>query len=219
MFGLTRFATAIIATAFTTAGTGTVLATSISPPAHVDAGAELSAKASAELAAASDLQRQATEALASTDALVQAKASALIATSASKLDDASASMKAAVDAGSKTAVSGIADFTTQITKLVNDLTVTTGATVNASVQTGAHLVSAVDTQLAAARAVLTAEGQAAVKALNDIKLSLPPVTLPSASVNSQVSADVAANGSVPAPPASADANLVGSLTGSLGLGR
>lgn len=209
MFGITRIAIATAAIA--TAGTGSVLACNMPPPSHVDTAAQLSAKASADLSAAVDAHQRAAEAIASTDAGVKAQAETLLETSVTKLDDASVNMKAAVDAGSKTAVDGIASFTAQTTKLVNSLATTAGATLSTSAQTGVRLVDAVNTQLATARAVGGATGEAAVKALTSV--TLPQLSVPQTSVSSQVSANVQSDSTVSLP----SVNLSGLLGGQAGV--
>ncbi len=216
MFGFTRIAIAAAALATAGSGSAAVLACNPPPPSQVDAAARLSAKADAELSAAQQAHDKAVTALSSTDASVKAQAKGLLETSATKLDDASVSMKAAVDAGSKTAVDGIATFTSQTTKLVNSLAITAGATANASVNTGTHLVSAVDTQLAAARTVATTSGAAAVKALTSTKVSLPQPSVPQPQLTAQISGDARSDTNVSAPATSAASSLTGNLGIKLG---
>jgi len=210
MFGIARIALASVAIA--TAGTGTaVLACSSSPPSGADVSAKLAGRATADLSAAQKAHDEAIAALASTDAAVKAQGEALIEASATKLEKASVDMKAAVDAGSETAVDGIASFAGQTTKLVNSLATTAAGTASASVQTGVRLTNAVDAQLAAARSVATASGTAAVKTLTETKVALPQISLPSA--NAAVSAGARSNTSASTP----SANAVSSTTGQLGI--
>lgn len=223
MFGIARITIATIAMA--TAGTGSAVVASNALPAKTGAAVDLSARANADLSAAQEAHDQAVAALttggaeASTEA--SADAGALVETSTVKLEQASAGMKAAVNAGSKTAIDGIASFTQQSTKLVNSLAATAAVTTDASVQTSARLVKAVDDQLSAARSVANTQGSAAVKALSETKLTLPQLSLPQpspqTSANAQVSAGAQSNTTASGPPG----NVSGSATGKLGvlLGR
>jgi len=203
---ITRIAATAVA-ALVVGGSGTaalVACTGTKATADVD----LSAKAEADLSAAQSANDQAVAAVAEGSADAQAKADALMETSTAKLEQASAEMHAAVDAGSRTAIDGIADFTAKTVRLVNGLAVTANAGVDASVQASARLASAVDHQVAAARSVVGAQGEAALKALGQLQVSPPPVP-GSASVSTNVSSSTSAS----APPA----NVVSSTTGSLGI--
>ena len=188
-------------TAAIVAGTGTT----------ATADVNLSAQADADLALALEAHDEAAAALATGSAEGKAKADALLETSTARLEKASAEMRAAVDAGSKTAMDTIADFTRRSVKLVNSIAVTANATATASVQAGQRLATAVDHQVAAARNVATAQGQAALKTLSESKVNAPQA--PSAPTNVSVSAGASSNTSASAP----GANVVSSTTGQLGV--
>lgn len=203
---ITRIAATAVA-ALVVGGSGTaalVACTGTSTSADVD----LSAKAEADLSAAQSAHDEAAAVVAEGSADAQAKADALVEASTIKLEQASAELHAAVDAGSKTAIDGIAGFTAQTVKLVNGLAVTANASADASVQASARLAAAVDHQVAAARRVVGAQGDAALKTLGQIKVS-PPRVPTSASVSTNVSSSTSAS----MPPA----NVASSTTGALGI--
>lgn len=204
---ITRIAATAVA-ALVVGGSGTAaLVACIPGPATADV--DLSAKADADLSLAVEAHEQAAAALATGSAEGQAKAEALLETSTAQLEKASVGIKAAVDAGSETAVNGIADFTRKSVALVNGIQATATVTADASIQAGARLATAVDTQVQAAKAVVSAQGAAALKTLSEIKVTTPPPPPVSASVSGNVSS----NTSVSAPPA----DVVSSTTGQLGI--
>lgn len=204
---ITRIATAAVA-ALVVGGSGTAAFVACIP-GSATADVDLSARADADLSAAMEAHEQATTALATGTAEGQAKAEALIETSTEHLQKASTGIRAAVDAGSTTAVNGIADFTRRSVALVNGIAATASVTADASVTAGARLATAVDNQVQAAKAVATAQGEAALKALSEIKVTTPPPPPVSASVSGSVSSNTTAS----AP----SADVVSSTTGSLGI--
>jgi hypothetical protein len=204
---ITRIAATAVA-ALVVGGSGTAALVGCIP-GSASAGADLSAKADADLSLAVEAHEQAAAALATGSAEGQATAEALLEASTTQLEKASVELRAAVDAGSKTAVNGIADFTRKSVALVNGIAATATVTADASVQAGTRLATAVDTQVQAAKSVVSAQGAAALKALSEIKVTTPPPPPVSASVSGNVSS----NTSVSAPPA----DLVSSTTGQLGI--
>lgn len=203
----------IIATAaaIVIGGTGSAAVVMGSGTTSAEAAAQATAKANADLSAAEEAHQQAIAALASTDAESKAKAEALIEASSVKLEQASAGIKAAVDAGSETAVNGIANFTRQSVRLVNGLAASASATADASAKTGARLTKAVEHQVAAARAVATAEGTAALKTLTETSVAAPQPSVPDTSGNAEVSAGAQSNTTASAPPGNAQNSTAGQL--------
>ncbi|MGH9283156.1 MAG: hypothetical protein ACRD0S_09505, partial [Acidimicrobiales bacterium] len=168
------------------------------------ADADISARAEADLSAAMEAHDQAVDALAEGSAEGQAKAEALIETSTAQLEKASTELRAAVDAGSKTAVNGIAEFTRKSVELVNGIAAAVSTTANTSLEAGTRLAGAVDAQVQAARSIAGAQGQAALQALSSLTVMPPPVPT-SVSVSAGASSDTTAT----APPASVASSTTG----------
>lgn len=231
MFSISSLAAAAIAVAL--GGTGTAAVVMNSPPASIDAGAEITAKANADLAAAEQAQHKAIALLADTSADAQAEAQAQVELASTRLDEASTSMKAAVETGSKAAVDAFGEFTDKSIRLVGNLTTTASVTANASLKAGGDIVKAVDTQIITARGVVATQGDAALSALTQARTNLPATitasvsgggggggttlspAVPSTSTGVSVdgSANGSANGSASTTPASA--SVVGSASGSV----
>lgn len=228
MFSISSIAAAAVAVAL--GGTGTAAVVMNSPPASVDAGTEITARANADLRAAEQAQQRAIALLSDTSADAQAEAQAQVELASTRLDEASTSMKAAVETGSKAAVDAFGEFTDKSIRLVGNLTNTAKVTANASVKAGGDIVKAVDTQITTARGVVAAQGDAVLSALTQVRTNLPAAITASVSgggettvspavpsTSTGVSAGGSASGSVngSASTAPASANLVGSATGSV----
>lgn len=224
MFSICSIAAAAVAVAL--GGTGTAAVVMNSPPASVDAGAQITAKANANLRAAEQAQQRAIALLSDTSVDAKAQAQAQVELASTRLDEASTSMKAAVETGSKAAVNAFGEFTDKSIRLVGNLTNTASASANASVKAGGDIVKAVDTQIITARGVVAAQGDAALSALTQVRTNLPAtitasvsgggdttVTPAVPSATTGVSASGSVNGSASTTPASA--SLVGSTTGSV----
>lgn len=202
MISLTSLAAAAAALAI--GGTGSAALVMNAPPTvKTDVATTLTAKANADLSAAEAAHQRAIAALSSATAEGRAEAKAQIEAGTASLEKASAEMKTAVNTGSKVAVDAFADFTRKSVRLVNALSGTASATVTASVQAGGNLVKAVDTQIATARTVATAQGTAAVQALTQVKNDLP------ATITGAVQATGSVTPSVPEVPTSAQVNAGG----------
>ena len=206
MFSLTSIAATAIAVAL--GGTGTAAVVMNSPPATVDAGVEITAKANADLRAAEVAQQKAIALLSETTAEGKAEAQAQVELATTRLESASTSMKAAVDTGSKVAVNAFADFTDKSMRLVGSLANTASATANASIKASTDIVRAVDTQISTARGVLTSQGDAVLSALTQVRAELPT------SITSSVSGSGQATITPAVPSASAGLSASGSVSGS-----
>ena len=206
MFNLTSIAATALAVAL--GGTGTAAVVMNSPPATLDAGAEITATANADLRAAEVAQQKAIALLSETTAESKVEAQAQVELATTRLEAASTSMKAAVDTGSKAAIDAFAAFTDKSMRLVGSLANTASATANASIKASTDIVRAVDTQISTARGVVTSQGSAVLSALTQVRADLPT------SITSSVSGGGQATITPAVPSASAGLSASGSVNGS-----
>lgn len=217
---------AAAAAALAIGGTGSAALVMAAPPTKADVAASITARAHADLSAAEEAHKLAVAALSKATAEGKAEAKAQIEAGTASLEKASMEMKTAVNTGSKVAVDAFAEFTRKSVRLVNALSGTASATVTASVQAGGNVVKAVDTQIATARGIATAQGTAAVAALTQVKADLP------LAITGLVQSTTTVSPAVPEVPARAQVNagaqsstsvaglplgVVSSTTGQLGV--